>query len=152
MLRKVLMLVTLAVLFAGCSAGPKAEITSAKYVETINAGGVSYHFEGQDNIEIKLDFRFDENLSAGLDPESENYRDEIFSILVKGAHFYYEDQEVERIYGYWPEEAGSNYVKEMTLFYVVPSDHSADSMRFVYDGSVLGEGGAGIDTVLKPDR
>ena len=152
MVKKLLALVTLAVLFAGCSTGPKAEITSTKYVENINAGGVFYNFEGQDNIEIKLDFRFDENLAAGLDTKEEDFRKEIYDILVEGAHFYYEDQEVERVYGYWPEEAGSNYVKEMTLFYVVPSDHAADSMRFVYDGSVLGEGGTGIDTVIKPDR
>lgn len=90
MLRKVLLLLTFAVLFVGCSANPKAEITSVKYVETINAGRVSYNFKGQDNIEITLDFRFDDNLTVGLDPESEDFRKEIFAILVDGAHFYHE--------------------------------------------------------------
>lgn len=151
MLRKVLLLVTFAVLFVGCSASPKAEITSAKYVESINAGEVSYKYEGKDNIEITLDFRFDDNLTIGLDPESEDFRKEIFAILADGAHFYYEGQEVERAYGYWPDKAGRNFVNEMTLFYVVPSNHSAESLRFVYDGNVLGEGAVGIDTVIMPD-
>jgi len=136
----------------GCSASPKAEITSAKYVETINAGGVYYNLEGKDNIEITMDFRFDDNLTVGINPESEDFRKEIYAILADGAHFYYEGQEVERTYGYWPDEAGSNYANEMTLFYVVPSDHSVESLRFVYDGSVLGEGAPGIDTMIKPDR
>jgi hypothetical protein len=71
--------------------------------------------------------------------------------LVVGAHFYFDDQEIERTYGYWPQEAGSNYAKGMSLFYVVPSNHSVQSLRFVYDGTVLGEGASGIDTTIEPD-
>ena len=72
--------------------------------------------------------------------------------MVEGAHFYYEDEEVELTWGYWPQEAGSDYAKEMSLFYVVPSNHASESLRFVYDGDVLGEGGAGIDTSITPEQ
>ncbi len=153
MKRMVVLALILAMLFSGCgSSKPKPEITSVKYVERINAGGVFYKYEGKDNIQIILDFTFDDNLASGLDQTSDDYRKELYSILVKGAHFYYDDQEVKRTYGYWPQEAGSNEAKEMTLFYVVPSNHSAESLRFVYDGSVLGEGAASIDTIIKPDK
>ncbi|MCJ7625188.1 MAG: hypothetical protein MUO76_16955 [Anaerolineaceae bacterium] len=153
MIRKIVLLVILALLFSGCSgSNPKAKITSVMYVETINAGGVYYNFEGKDNIQITLDFTFDDNLASGLDQTSDDYRDDLFVILVKGAHFYYDDQEVELVYGYWPKEAGSNYAKEMTLFYVVPSDHSVQSLRFVYDGDVLGEGASSIDTMIEPEK
>ena len=152
MIRKAVLLVTLALLFSGCSgSNPKAKITSVKYVETINAGGVFHKYEGKDNIQITLDFTFDDNLASGLDQTSDDYRKELFSILAEGAHFYYDDQEVKRTYGYWPQEAGSNYAKEMSLFYVVPSNHSVQSLRFVYDGNVLGEGASSIDTMIKPD-
>lgn len=151
--RMVVLLVTLALLFSGCSGSkPGPEITSVKYVETINVGGVLYKYEGQDNIQIILDFTFDDNLASGLDQTSDDYRKELYAILVEGAHFYYDDQELERTYGYWPQEAGSNEAKEMTLFYVVPSNHSVQSLRFVYDGSVLGEGASGIDTMITPDE
>lgn len=152
MIRKAVLLVTLALLFSGCSgSNPKAKITSVKYVETINTGGVFYKYEGKENIQITLDFTFDDNLSSGLDQTSDDYRKELFSTLAEGAHFYYDDQEVKRTYGYWPQEAGSNYAKEMSLFYVVPSNHSVQSLRFVYDGNVLGEGASSIDTMIKPD-
>ena len=153
MIRKTVLLVTIALLFSGCSGSkPKAKITSVKYVETINIGGVYYNYEGKNNIQIILDFTFDDNLASGLDQTSDDYRKELYSILVEGAHFYYDDQEVECTYGYWPQEAGSNEAKEMSLFYVVPSNHSVQSLRFVYDGSVLGEGASGIDTMIKPDE
>jgi hypothetical protein len=152
MIRKAVLFITLALLLVGCGGfGPRAKITSAKYVDTIHAGGVSYVFEGQDNIQIVLEFKFDERVVSDLDPTSEEYRKELFALLAAGAHFYYEGQEVERAWGYWPQEAGGNYAKELSLFYVVPSDHSAESLRFVYDGDVLGEGASGIDTVIKPD-
>jgi hypothetical protein len=151
MIRKVVLLLILALLFSGCSGSPGAKITSVMYVETINAGGVYYNFEGKDNIQITLDFKFDDNLASDLDETSDDYRDELFVLLAEGAHFYYDDQEVELVYGYWPTEAGSNYAKEMTLFYVVPSEHSVESLRFVYDGSVLGEGASSIDTMIEPE-
>jgi len=152
MIRKAVLLVTLALLLVGCGgSGPKAKITSAEYVDAIHAGGVSYKFEGQDNVQIVLEFTFDESVAPDLDPTSEEYRKELFALLAAGAHFYHEGQEVERTWGYWPQEAGDNYAKELSLFYVVPSDHSAESLRFVYDGDVLGEGASGIDTVIKPD-
>ena len=151
--KKVVMLVVLAMILVGCSSGPKAEFISANYIDFISAsGGVSYHFEGMDNVEIRLNFRFDESLSANLDPGGDDYRSEIYLRLVEGAHFYYEGKEVERVYGYWPQKAGKNYADEMTLFYTVPTGHTSDSMRFVYDGDVLGDGGVGIDVVIKPGR
>jgi hypothetical protein len=120
-------------------------------VDTINAGGVFYKFDGQDNVQIVLEFTFDESVVSDLDPTSDEYRKELYALLAEGAHFYHDGQEVERTWGYWPQEAGGNYAKEMSLFYVVPSNRSAESLRFVYDSDVLGEGAAGIDTVIKPD-
>ena len=153
MIKKVVLLVTLALLLSGCGgSNPKAKITSAKYVETINAGGVFYKYEGKDNIQITLDFTFDDSLASGLDPTSDDYRKELYSILAEEAHFYFDGQEVKRTYGYWPQEAGNNYAKEMSLFYVVPSNHSADSLRFVFDGNVLGESASGIDTTINPNK
>jgi hypothetical protein len=73
MIRKAVLLVTLALLFSGCSgSNPEAKITSVKYVETINAGGVFYKYEGKDNIQITLDFTFDDNLVSGLDQTSDD--------------------------------------------------------------------------------
>ena len=152
MIRKAVLLVTLALLLVGCAgSGPKAKITSAEYVDAIRASGVSYKFEGKDNIQIVLEFKFDESVVSDLDPTSEEYRKELFALLAAGAHFYHEGQEVERTWGYWPQEAGGNYAKELSLFYVVPKNRSAESLRFVYDGDVLGEGASGIDTVIEPD-
>jgi hypothetical protein len=149
MIRKAVLIAISALLISGCGGSkPSARIKSVKYVETINAGGVFYQFEGKDNIQITLDFTFEDNLVSGLDQT----RNELFSILAEGAHFFYDNQEVERTWGYWPQEAGSNYAKEMSLFYVVPSDHPVESLRFVYDGNVLGEGASGIDTMIEPDR
>lgn len=153
MIRKIVLLVTLILLFSGCSgSNPKAEITSVEYVETVGTGGVTVHFEGHDIIQIVLDFTFDDDLASGLDQTSDDYRKELFAILAEGAHFYYDDQEVEFVNGYWPQKAKSNYAKEMSLFYIVPSNHSVQSLRFVYDGNVLGEGASSIDTVIKPDK
>jgi hypothetical protein len=150
-MKKALLLVTLALLLTACGAAHQAKITSVKYVDTINTGGVFVKYEGKDNIEIRLDVTFDESIVSGLDPESDTYRKEVFGILTEGAHLYLDDQEVKRAYGYWPQEAGSDYAKDVTLFYVVPSSHSPDSLRFVYDGAVLGEGATGIDTKIKPE-
>lgn len=152
-MRKLLVLMlflTLPLLLAACGSTPNAKITSTTYEETFNRGGVSYNFQGQDIIKIVLDFKFDKSIASGLDPASEDYRDAIFTILVEGAHLYYKNQEVERFYGYWPQEAGNNYAKEMTLFYLVPSGHSVSDLRFVYNGSILGEGASGLDTNIKP--
>ena len=152
MIKKIVLLLTLVMLFSGCSGSKhEAAIRSVEYVETISAGGIYYQWEGKDNIQIKLDFTFEDDLASGLDQTSDDYRDELYSILAEGAHFYYDDQEIELTYGYWPVEAGSNYAKEMSLFYVVPSNHSVQSLRFVYDGDVLGEDASGIDTMINPD-
>ena len=152
MAKKAIVLVTLVLLLVGCGgSGPKAKITSVETVDTINANGVFYRFEGKDNIKIVLEFTFDESVAPDSDPTSDAYRKELYSLLAEGAHLYYDDQEVERTWGYWPNEVGSSFAKELSLFYVVPSNRSADSLRFVYDGEVLGEGATGIDTVIKPD-
>jgi hypothetical protein len=98
-----------------------------------------------------MDFTFDDKLISGLDQTSDDYSKKLYSILVEGAHFYYDDKEVKLTYGYWPQEVGGNYAKEMSLFYVVPSNHSVQSLRFAYDGSVLGQGASGIDAMIKPD-
>ncbi|MBN1581549.1 MAG: hypothetical protein JXA89_12670 [Anaerolineae bacterium] len=152
MKKRAVLLVTLALLLVGCGgSGPKAKITSVETVDTINASGVFYKFEGKDNIQIVLEFTFDESVAPDLDPTSDDYRKELYSLLAAGAHFYHDGQEVERTWGYWPQEVGGNYAKELSLFYVVPSSRSAESLRFVYDGEVLGEEASGIDTVIKPD-
>lgn len=151
MKRIAVLLVALALLFLGCGGSSfGAEITSVKYEESINAGGVLYRYESQDIIRIVLNFKFDDSLTSGLDQTSDDYRKELFAILVEGAHFYYDEQEVQRTYGYWPNEAGSNQAKEMSLFYLVPSNHSVQDLRFMYDGSVLGEGASRIDTNINP--
>ena len=152
MIKKAVLLIALALIISGCSeSNPKAKITSVKYVESINAGGVFYKYEGKDNIQITLDFTFDDKLASGLDQMSDDYKKKLYAILAEGAHFYYDGKEVKRTYGYWPKEAESNYAKEMSLFYVVPSNHSVQSLRFVYDGNVLGRGASGIDTMIKPE-
>ena len=144
--------ISIALLLSGCiQSNPKAKIIKVKYVESINAGGVLYQYEGKDNIQIILDFTFDENLTSGLDQTSDDYRKKLFSILAKGAHFYFHDQEVESIYGYWPEEVGSNYAREMSLFYIVPSNHSIQDLRFVYNSHILGNGASDIDEIVNPN-
>lgn len=151
MVRKALLLITVVLLLSGCGlSGPSVDVKSIKQVDTINVNQVYYKYEGKDNIEIKLDFKFDESLVADLDPNSDDFRRELFTRLVEGAHFYHNDQKVDRTWGYWPKEAGSNYAREMTLFYVVPSNRSATSLRFVYDGSILGEGVKDIDIAVNP--
>jgi len=147
----VFLLAAFTLFFSGCSgSNPKAKITSVEYVDSIQASGVSYQYEGKEIIQIKLDFTFDENIVSGLDQTSEDYRKNLYSILVKGAHLYVDGQEVDFTFGYWPDKAGSNYAKEMSLFYVVPGNPSPQILRFVYSGDVLGEGASGIDKTIKP--
>ena len=152
MVRKVLCLIVFALLLVGCNTGPRATITSTKYVDKIQAGGVTYKFEGLDIVEIVLDFQFDQKVVSDLDPKSKDYRDKLYKQLIKGAHFYNGDEEMKQKYGYWPAEAGNNYAKEMTIYYTVPTGHSVDNLRFVFDGNVLGEGATGIDKKLKPSK
>lgn len=153
MMRKVVLLATLVVLLTACGGSkPGVKITSVEYVDEIHSGGSSFLFEGKDIIQIKMDFAFEEKLVSDLDPASEDYSAKIYSLLYKGAQFYYQDEEVEAVHGYWPSKTGKNYAKEMTLFYLVPTGHSVQGLRFVYDGSVLGEGVSGLDTNIKPTR
>jgi hypothetical protein len=153
MVRRIVTLISLAVLLIACRGSkPGAKITSVKYAESIRSSGVTYTYTDFDILEIKMDFNFDESLASDLDPTSEDYRDKICDILIDGAHLYYKDEEVKRTFGYWPEEAGKDYAKEMTLFYLVPKGHSVQDLRFVYDGAVLGEGTKSIDTEIKPER
>jgi|GEM_PF-2870242 len=153
-MRKVLvtLCVSFALLISGCGTSKGARIISVKTVDKINtSGGVSFHFEGKDIIEIVLDFGFDKEFASGLDSNDvDTYRKNLYKILIKEAHLFYEDQEVEQIYGYWPKKAGSNYAKSLTLFYTLPQSRSVQSLKFVYDGSVLGKGAAGIDKVINP--
>jgi len=130
---------------------PSAEIKSVEYVDSINASGVSYSFEDMDIIKIVFDFKFNESIVSGIDSSGDDYRQDLFIMLAEGAHFHFDDQEIEHEYGYWPQDTGSDYAKEMTLFYVVPSGHAVESLRFVYDGTVLGEGASGIDTQIDPE-
>ncbi len=130
---------------------PSVEIRSVGYVPTIETGGVTYSFEDQDIVELQLDFTFDENWTADLDPTSDDYPSQLFDRLVPGARFFHGDEEVELTFGYWPQEADANSAQEMSLFYVVPSG-SAETLRFTFDGSVLGEGVAGLDTTVSPDE
>ena len=152
MARKAVLLAVMALFLSACGSGPGAKIASSKFVDSINAGGVMYTYQGKQIIEITLNFTFDKSLAAGLDPASEDYRKSLYAKLVKGAHFFYAEEELEHTYGYWPSEAGSTYAKEMTLFYVVPAKHAVKDLRFTYDGNVLGEGANGLDTQIKPER
>jgi hypothetical protein len=94
----------------GCNfSAPKATLVSVEQVETINVNGVFYQWEGKDNIKIILDLKFDENIVSDLDQESDEYRGELYGILVNGAHFYHQDQEAELTWGYWPKKAGSDF-------------------------------------------
>jgi hypothetical protein len=152
--RILIILAILAAVSAGCGGiKPAAEMLSAAYVPFINAsGGVMWTFEGMDIVEIKMDFAFDPALSEGLDTGSEDYRSQIYGILVEGAHLYYQGQEMPMQYGYWPVKAGKGFANEVTLFYLVPENPASGQMRFVYDGDYLGEGGLGIDEIIEPER
>ena len=146
------LLMALPLLMAGCGlTRPGARIASVEYVEYIPAaGGVSYQWEGKDIIKVVLDFKFDEKLAAGLDPKSDAYRDNLYDKLVKGAHFYLDNKEVGHTYGYWPKEAGKDFAKDLTLFYVVPKGPSSGSLKFVFDTALLGEGAPVLDTAIHP--
>ena len=151
---KTLLLIALFVGFlSGCGGNrPKVELRSTEYVFSINtSGGVQYTFENQDILQIKLDFVFDPAIADGLDPSSEDYRSEIYRILVEGAHLYFDNQEMSLQYGYWPEKAGRSTASEMTLFYLLPEGHNPDLIQFVYDGEVLGDEGEGLAMMLNPD-
>jgi hypothetical protein len=96
-----------------------------------------------------MDFYFTENMIKGLDPTSDDYREELYSILTKAIHFYDGETPIKLNWGYWPTEAGNNYAKDMSFFFVVPENHS-DQLRLVFDGELLGDGGQGIDTIINP--
>lgn len=141
-------------LLTGCSTvQPAAKINSVKSVESLVKDGVSYKYQDQDIIQIDLDFTFTDgavsNL-AKLDTSSDEYRKGLYALLAPGAHLFNEGQPVQRTYGYWPKQADRNSAKQLTLFYVVPRNRTTQSLRFVYDGAVLGEGGSGIDTTIQP--
>lgn len=143
--------VVLSVALSSCGGSKSSvKIVSVEYTDSINSGGVSFTFEGMDIIKIVLDFKFDASIVSGLDPDSEDYRKGVYAILVKGAHFYLDGQEIQNEFGYWPKEAGKDSAKEMSLFYLVPAGHSVQGFRFVYDGSVLGSGASGLDTAIDP--
>lgn len=139
-------------LLAGCGGSkPEAIITAVEYVQSIpTAGGIQYIFQDQDIVKIRMDFVISSDLTEGLEPSADDYRAKVYDILIEGAHFYYDGQEIAQQFGYWPVEASEDSVGDLTLFYLVPTGHSPDLIRFVYDGQVLGEKGVGIDTVLEP--
>jgi hypothetical protein len=148
-LTTVILVTTLFLIFSGCGGlKPEVQIYSSEYVSRINVDQVMWTFEGYDIVQIKLDFNFRDELTAGLDKGSEDFEKELYSILVKGAHFYIDSQEADLIQGYWPVKSGSTFANELTLFYLVPEDHPSEGLRFVYDGTVLGEGGTGLDVIL----
>ena len=150
MKRKIFLVLVVAMLvLSACARSYKATVKSVEIVDSINVSGVYYRYDGQEIIKIVMDFSFDKALTSGLDKEDEDkYLSAVFKKLDKGTHFYFNNEEVERTYGFWPEKVGSTSAKDMALFYVVPKDRSGDSMRFVYDGEVLGEGGQGIDQTI----
>ena len=141
-------------LMVGCGlTGPGARITSVKYVETIpTEGSVYYSFEGKRIIKMVLSFRFDDTLAAGLDPKSDESSKTLYAELVKGAHFYHGNEVIEPTYGFWPKKFGKNFATDMSLFYVIPSNPPAGSLRFVFDTSLLGKGASALDTVIRPTK
>ena len=147
-----LCLVTAGILFLpGLLNSTSADIISVQYAESINySGGVSVVYEGMDIIEIVMSFTFDPEIVSDLDPDSEDYRSELFLLIDEGITLYLDDEEVERTYGYWPEEADETSATNMTLFYLVPDSHDPDDLRFVFDGEVIGSDSASIDTGLNP--
>ena len=137
-------------LLTGCS-GAGAKVISAEYVDSINtSGGVSYTYEGMNIIEVRMDVSYSSDVVSGLDPEDDNFRGEVFSIIAKGVHLYLEGTEIERTYGYWPEEASDSSAKNLAFFYVIPESHSASDLNFVFDGEVIGDEGASLDQGLSP--
>ncbi len=155
-MKRLFMVLSLALLplMVGCRlTGPGARITSVKYVDSIpTEGGVEYSFQGKSIIKVVLTFHFDETLAAGLDPKSDAYPKTLYNKLVKGAHFYLSNKAVEPTYGFWPKKAGTNFAKEMALFYVVPSSPPSGSLKFVFDTSLLGAGASALDTVIRPTK
>ena len=140
----------LVILFiAGCTPSPGVELTSAYYVKEIDINGNVMKFEDGAILKVDLDFQFDDNFMADsdLDVKSDSYRKELFSRLAKGAHVEYGAREIDFVTGYWPQEVGNNFAKEMTLFFVVPRDLSIKP-RFIYDGKVLGDDVIGISKVI----
>ena len=138
-------------LMAGCGlTGPGAKITSVKYVNSFQTEGVEYTFQGKKIVKMELTFRFDETFAAGLDSTSDDYRRILYSKLVNGAHFYIGNEAVKPTYGFWPQKAGKDFAKEMTLFYVIPNDTASSSMRFTFDTSMLGKNAPALDTAIYP--
>lgn len=152
MKRLAMVLATVTLLLPACSSRSEAIMTSAEYVPDFTSSGVTYTFEGQEIIRIQLDFAFNDDLVPGVDPTSDNYREELYAKFITGAHFFNDNQEVDSVWGYWPSEATASSATKMSLFYLVPADHSVEDLRFTFDGDVLGDGVSGIDTSLDPQR
>jgi hypothetical protein len=115
-------------------------IRTVKVVESINAGGVFYKFEGHTNIEVVMDVSFDKGFVTEPNISGDDLKKFLYKKIRKGAHLICDGREIEPKYGYWPQQVGSTYAKEMTLYYAVPQDRAEHGMSYIYDGSVLGTG------------
>ncbi len=133
------LLITLSFLLAGCLGAPKVKVKSVDYVENIVVQGVSYQFENQDIVDIKMNFHFKNDLAPGLTANSEEHRAKVYREIIKGATLYLNDTEIDNFWGYWPKKSGKNYAKSMRMFYHVPKERPKNSLKFVYDGEVLGD-------------
>ena len=126
-----------------------ASLSSAAIVENIPEGNIFVKYEGKEIVKIVLDFKFDPQIVSSLNPAAgDEYRHQVCLKLLPGAHLAYNGSEVDRQYAYWPDAAGTDYATGLTLFYLVPPNRPAGSLRLTYDGAVLGEGVADLDTVL----
>jgi len=147
-----LILISFALQPSACMAAkPKtgASIRSVKIVESINAGGVFYNFKGHDNIEVVMDILFDKGFITDSNMSGDDLKKALYKKIRRGAHLICDGREVEPKYGFWPQETGSTYAKEMTLYYVVPQNRAEQSLSFIYDGSVLGTGVPDLRKMIK---
>ena len=141
----------------GCSSPPDVEVTQAEFAEhiyfpgkglpkmtpglkaqiSVGEKGVWCKYEEHHIVKLLLDFNF-KSLDTKEEIGSDEYKNEVFLILAKNAHLYDGSNEIERFFGYWPEDATETSVSQMTMFYVIPVDTDLKNLRFEYDRSILG--------------
>jgi hypothetical protein len=126
-----------------------ASLSSAAIVENIPENNIFVKYEGKEIVKVVLDFKFDPQIVSSLNPAAgDEYLHQLCLKLELGAHLSYNGSEVDRQWAFWPDAAGTDYATNLTLFYLVPPNRPAGSLRLTYDGSVLGEGIPSLDTVL----
>jgi len=122
----------------GSAKGANCEVTSAKYVDSIQVDSISYSWEDGDILELVFDVTANGNFDlSGV--EGENDRAKIYKVVADSCTLTNGGEEVSAAYGYWPKEATGNTAKDMTLFYVVPKGTDLSALTFTLDGKALGD-------------